>query len=78
MTFAQKSLAVVDLRGPDVILREGYSEDGKKVKKRKGSNNLPAESSQACMVDWSICRLGQDASLALRLLVSYTKGYVMS
>jgi hypothetical protein len=62
------------MRGPDVILREGYAEDGKKVKKRKGSQNLPAENQACCRMKWTISRIGTDPTPALRLIVSYAKG----
>lgn len=76
VAFAQKSFAVIDMRGPEVIMREGYSEDGKKVKKRKGSQNLPGESQAVAKIKWTICRVGADPKLALRLIVTYVKGYV--
>jgi hypothetical protein len=74
VAYAQKSFVVVDMRGPDVILREGYSEDGKKVRKRKGSQNLPAEGQTCARLKWTICRVGADSAPAVRLMVSYAKG----
>lgn len=75
VAYAQKSVIIVDLRGPDVILREGFTEEGLRVKKKKkGGQNVPADSSQCVAVKWTICRLGQDHGLAPRLVLSYARG----
>lgn len=75
VAYASKSVIIVDLRGPDVILREGFTEEGLRVKKKKkGSQNVPADSSQCLTVKWTICRLGQDHGLAPRLVLSYARG----
>jgi syntaxin-binding protein 5 len=77
VAYVQKSVVIVDLRGPDVILREGFTEDGLKVKrKKKGSQNVPADSSQCVTLKWTICRLGGDQGLAPRLVLGYARGYV--
>jgi hypothetical protein len=49
------------MRGPDVILREGFDEDGGSVKKkRKKGNvqNVPAESSLVGSMKWVVAGLG--------------------
>ncbi|KAJ9102613.1 hypothetical protein QFC19_004722 [Naganishia cerealis] len=75
VAYAQKSVVIVDLRGPDVILREGFTEEGLKVKKKKkGSQNVPADSSQCMTLKWTICRLGGDQGLAPRLILGYARG----
>ena len=51
VSFVQKkSLCVLDLRGPDIILREGFAEEGEKSKKGEGS--------VAQTLTWSICAIG--------------------
>jgi syntaxin-binding protein 5 len=67
----------VDLRGPDVLLREGFTEDGLKVKKKKkDGQNLPAESSSCVALNWAICKMNGESQRTLRLVASYTKGLV--
>lgn len=77
IAFAEHSLAVLDMRGPDVILREGFNEDGKTMKKRKrkgNSQNYPAESSIVSSMKWVISGIGGDPTHRPRLIVSYEKG----
>lgn len=65
------------MRGPDVILREGFNEDGKTMKRRKRKGNIqnvPAESSVVGAMKWVISGIGGDMSLRPRLIVSYAKG----
>lgn len=50
VSFAQKSLCVLDLRGPDIMLREGFAEEGEKSKKGEGS--------VAMTLRWSVCAIG--------------------
>lgn len=79
VSFASNSVAIIDMRGPDVILREGFNEDGVMVKKRKKKGNVqnvPAEHSVAEALKWVVSGMGTDASPKPRLIVSYTKGYV--
>jgi syntaxin-binding protein 5 len=66
VSYVEKSLCVVDLRGPDMILREGFAEEGEKSKK--------GEASVAQSLTWSICAIGTDPSVGLRLFVGYQKG----
>lgn len=65
------------MRGPDVILREGFNEEGKTMKKRKRKDNIqnvPAESSVVGAMKWTISGIGGDQTLRPRLVVSYEKG----
>lgn len=74
-SFAERSMVVVDLRGPDVILREGFSEEGRRVKKRKkGTQDLPSENTNCLVLKWTVCNVGNDATWAPRLIASYAKG----
>lgn len=77
VAFSANSLAILDMRGPDVILREGFDEDGVMVKKRrkKGNvQNVPGETSQVGALQWVVAGLGNDPSPRPRLIVSYVKG----
>jgi hypothetical protein len=70
-------MAILDMRGPEVILREGFNEDGKTMKrrKRKGNvQNVPAENSLISSMKWVISGMGGDANPRPRLIVSYVKG----
>lgn len=73
----QNSLAILDMRGPDVILREGFNEEGKTMKrrKRKGNvQNVPGENSRVGAMKWVISGMGGDSNPRPRLVVSYAKG----
>jgi hypothetical protein len=77
VAFVENSLAILDMRGPDVILREGFNEDGKTMKrrKRKGNvQNVPAENSVVRTMKWVISGMGGDSNTRPRLIVSYQKG----
>lgn len=78
IAFATKTLAILDMRGPDVILREGFEEGGENLKRRKKKNrnvqNVPAESSLVGTLKWVVSGMGQDMTLRPRLIVSYQKG----
>lgn len=57
VSYARKSLCIVDLRGPEIILREGFAEEGEKYK--------GGESGLALSLNWAICGLGPgESSLA--------------
>ena len=61
VAFASKSLAIFDMRGPDVILREGFDEDGAVMKrKRKKGNvqNVVGENSPVGAMKWVVAGLG--------------------
>ena len=60
VAFTTKSLAIIDMRGPDVILREGFDEGGANVKKRKKGNvqNVPGEGSPVGSLKWTVAGLG--------------------
>ena len=53
-------MAIIDLRGPEVLLREGFDEDGEKVKKkrRKATQNVVGEQSAIATLKWVISGLG--------------------
>lgn len=71
-------MAVVDLRGPDILLREGFSEDGMKVKKKKkNSQNLPAETTPCTTLRWAVCKMSGESNRTPRLVASYGKGYAL-
>lgn len=77
VAYAQNSLAILDMRGPDVILREGFTEDGKTMKRRKrkgNAHNFPSENSPVGSMKWVISGMGGDPSPRPRLIVSYDKG----
>lgn len=77
VAFSANSLAILDMRGPDVSLREGFDEDGVMVKKRrkKGNvQNVPGETSQVGALQWVVAGLGNDPAPRPRLIVSYVKG----
>lgn len=75
ISYEERSMAIIDLRGPDVILREGFNAEGRKVKnKKKKSHDLPAESSVCRHLAWSICHVGGQGILAPRLIALYAKG----
>jgi hypothetical protein len=58
-----------------VLLREGFTEDGMKVKKKKkNSQNLPAESTSCLTLSWAICKMNGESQRAPRLIASYAKG----
>lgn len=50
ISFSQRSVCVVDMRGPEVIMREGFGEDGEKA--RSG------ESTVASKMTWTACGYG--------------------
>ena len=65
------------MRGPDVILREGFDGDGIMVKKRrkKGSvQNVPGEAALVGSMKWVVAGLGSDPTPRPRLIVSYARG----
>lgn len=78
MAFASKSVAILDMRGPDVILREGFDEDGmqykRKKKKHRNIQNVPGEASLVGNLKWTISGMGSDPTPRPRLIVSYVKG----
>ncbi|WWD20056.1 hypothetical protein CI109_104529 [Kwoniella shandongensis] len=77
VAFASKSLAIIDMRGPDVILREGFDEDGllmKKKKKKGNVQNVVGESSVVGAMKWVVAGMGADVTNRPRLIVSYAKG----
>lgn len=58
-------MAIIDLRGPEVLLREGFNEDGEKVKKRKkATQNVVGEQSVIGTLKWVISGLGPGKSSA--------------
>jgi len=63
-------MAILDMRGPDVILREGFNEEGVATKKRrkKGNvQNVPGETSVVGAMKWVVSGMGS-GELALRSL----------
>ena len=64
VAFASKSLAIIDMRGPDVILREGFDEDGMMIKKRKKKGNVQnvgPESATVGAMKWVVSGIGAGA-----------------
>lgn len=54
------------MRGPDVILREGFDADGGNVKKKKKKGNMqnvPAENSLVGAMRWVVAGMGTGESL---------------
>ncbi|ORX37991.1 lethal giant larvae like, C-terminal-domain-containing protein [Kockovaella imperatae] len=77
VSYENNSLAIVDMRGPDVILREGFDSEGvtmKKKKKKGNVQNVPGESSPVAALKWVVAGLGTDSTPRPRLVVSYAKG----
>ncbi|TYJ56810.1 hypothetical protein B9479_002420 [Cryptococcus floricola] len=77
VAFSSKSLAIIDMRGPDVILREGFDEEGtvmKKKKKKGNTQNVLPESSVVGSMKWVVSMMGTDTVNRPRLIVSYAKG----
>ncbi|WVQ79503.1 hypothetical protein IAT38_001602 [Cryptococcus sp. DSM 104549] len=77
VAFNSRSLAIIDMRGPDVILREGFNEDGEMMKKKKkkgNTQNVLAENSVVGAMKWVVCGMGADVTNKPRLIVSYAKG----
>ena len=65
VAFATKCLGIIDMRGPDFILREGFNEDGANVKKRKKKGNMqnvPGEASLVGSLKWVVAGLGAGES----------------
>jgi len=65
VAFATKSLAILDMRGPDVILREGFDEDGavlKKKKKKGNVQNVVGEKSEIGAMKWVVSGMGNGES----------------
>ena len=65
------------MRGPDVILREGFNEDGVQLKKKKKKGNVQnvvGETSVVGSLKWVIAGMGADSTPRPRLIVSYAKG----
>ena len=61
VAFASNSLAIVDMRGPDVILREGFDSEGvtmKKKQKKGNVQNVPGEVSPVGSMKWVVAGLG--------------------
>jgi syntaxin-binding protein 5 len=62
VAFASKSLAILDMRGPDVILREGFDEDGiavlKKKKKKGNVQNVLGEQTIVGSMKWVVAGMG--------------------
>ncbi|WRT69409.1 uncharacterized protein IL334_006395 [Kwoniella shivajii] len=77
VAFASKSVAIIDMRGPDVILREGFNEDGENMKKKKKKGNVQnvlGENSMVGAMKWVVSGMGADLINRPRLIVSYGKG----
>ncbi|OCF77713.1 hypothetical protein I204_01711 [Kwoniella mangroviensis CBS 8886] len=77
IAFASKTLAIIDMRGPDVILREGFNEDGEQMKKKKKKGNVQnvlGEQSVVGAMRWVVSGMGADLVNRPRLIVSYAKG----
>ncbi|CAK9784876.1 unnamed protein product [Cutaneotrichosporon oleaginosum] len=77
VAYEQNSLAILDMRGPDVILREGFDGEGRTMKRRKRKahpQNVAAEGSQIGAMRWTISGIGGDQALRPRLIVSYQSG----
>jgi syntaxin-binding protein 5 len=54
-------MCIIDMRGPDIILREGFDEDGAKVNKRRKKGNMqnvPGESSLVGSMKWVVAGMG--------------------
>jgi hypothetical protein len=62
VAFQSNSLAVLDMRGPDVILREGFDEDGVMLKRKKRKNqntqNVVGEKDLVGTLKWVVCGMG--------------------
>ena len=61
VAFSTKCMAIIDMRGPDIILREGFNEDGQNVKKKKKKGNMqnvPGEQSLVGSLKWTVAGLG--------------------
>lgn len=65
ISYLQNSLCLVDLRGPEIILREGFGEEGD----RRGSINTVARTLQ-----FTVSGLGSDPAPQVRLLAVYDSG----
>ncbi|TXT13308.1 hypothetical protein VHUM_00675 [Vanrija humicola] len=77
VAYSSNSLAILDMRGPDVILREGFNEEGKTMKRRKRKGNVQnfgSENSPIGAMKWTISGVGGDVGGRPRLVVSYAKG----
>ena len=76
VSYSNHAVVIVNLRGPDVILREGFDAQGTRVKKRrrKGQVDLPAENSLCLSLNWCISGVGNDTIWAPRLVAMYEKG----
>lgn len=77
VAFVTNSLVIFDMRGPEVICREGFDKEGKTMKRRKRKGdvqNFPSENSVVRTMKWVISGLGGDSSMRPRLIVSYDKG----
>ncbi|KAK4685038.1 hypothetical protein P7C73_g5117, partial [Tremellales sp. Uapishka_1] len=78
VAFTSKSLAILDMRGPEVILREGFDEDGVMIKKKKKKNqnmqNVLGEKSLVGTMKWVVSGMGPDSHPRPRLIVSYVSG----
>jgi len=65
VAFTSKSLAILDMRGPDVILREGFDEDGIAVKKKKKKGNVQnvlGEQAEVGAMKWVVAGMGTGES----------------
>ena len=64
--FDSRSIAIIDMRGPDVILREGFNEDGEMLKKKKrkdrNTQNVVGEKDIVGRLNWVICGMGSGLS----------------
>ena len=61
VAFVTKSIAIIDMRGPDIILREGFDEEGLAVKKKRkkgNSQNVVGENSLVGAMKWVVSGLG--------------------
>ncbi|WVO13704.1 hypothetical protein L204_101325 [Cryptococcus depauperatus] len=77
VAFSNNSVAIIDMRGPDVVLREGFDEEGMvmKTKKKKGNTqHVLSENSLVGSMKWVVSGMGSDLRNQPRLIISYAKG----
>jgi syntaxin-binding protein 5 len=70
VAFATKCLAILDMRGPEVILREGFDEEGVMIKKKKKKGNVQnvvGEKSLIGSMTWVISGMGNGELYGRRL-----------
>ncbi|PWN49168.1 hypothetical protein IE53DRAFT_369993 [Violaceomyces palustris] len=71
-------LGIVDMRGPELILREGFGDDPSRESMTKEVRKIIEQEghSPISLLSFSICRVAEDASLAPRLIVTRSNGLV--